>query len=347
MVDGIADGIVHSQTRSPLVALTPSRADLMVRVAQSDLRLAIVSDERSRLTEPVRSALAVGGGRWIVHGPNGLRDGLTGRALASVASAFDDPVGRATGSPDALRLDRPLQTQLIVSMSLRHRADESTNVGGAVEAFAALSGAPPAGWAPHEPVDRPWDRETLTAFARNRMPQDSRLIVAGSPEHPVSGTITVSRTRVGVEEVDELLIGVGPPGESGTDAAVAAVPGVLAALAEPGTVLPLFGFVGMRAGADDLSAGPFLAPAVHPLAVLFGATAVRDLKLDADTLATRFAVRSAGRPRTPSLIIEFPGATSHGWSALLALVDQIGRERVRDLIGLDFAEPRWQHLRQF
>ncbi|MEO5535589.1 MAG: DUF6177 family protein [Pseudolysinimonas sp.] len=347
MVDSIADGIVRSETRSPLVILSPSRADLIVRAAQAGLRLAIVSDERSRLTEPLRSALAGGGGRWIVRGPSGLRDGLTGRALASLVAAFDDPVGGSPGSPDTLRLDRPLQTQLVVSMSLRHRADDEARVGGAVEAFAALSGSFPAGWAPHEPVDRPWDPATLTAFARERMPNDSRLVVAGSPDHPVSGTITVSRTRHGVEEIDEVLVGVGRPGTAAADAAVAAVPEVLAALAEPGQMLPLFVFVGMRTGSPDLSTGPFLAPGVQPLALLFGATTVRDLKLDPGSLRGPFVVRVVGRPRTPSIVIGFPGATAHGWSALLAFVDEIGIERVRDLLGLDFADPRWQQLREF
>ncbi|MEO8527731.1 MAG: DUF6177 family protein [Pseudolysinimonas sp.] len=347
MADSVADGIVRSETRSPLVMLSPSRADLMVRAAQAGLQVAFVSDERSRLTEPFRATLAGGGGRWIVRGPSGLRDGLTGRALAPLVAAFDDPVGRTTGSLDTVRLDRPLQTQLVVSMSLRHRADEAARVGGAVEAFAALSGAPPAGWAPHEPVDRPWDPATLTAFARDRMPNDSRLVVAGSPEHPVSGTITVSRTRHGVEEIDELLVGVGRPGTAAADAAVAAVPDVLATLSDSGPVLPLFAFVGMRAGSPDLSTVPFLAPGVQPLALLFGATTVRDLKLDPNSLGGPFVVRVVGRPRTPSVVIEFPGAISHGWNSLLALVDELGRDRVRDLIGLDFAEPRWQQLREF
>ncbi len=272
-----------------------------------------------------------------------MRDGVTGRALPSIAAAFDETSGHFAGSADALRVERPLQTQLVVSLSLRHRADESTSLGSAVTAFAALSGAPPAGWAPHEPVDRPWDQAVLTAFARERMPADTRLIVAGSVEHPLSGTLTARRTSHGVEEIDELLVGVGAPGEPGADAAVAAVPDVLAALADPGPVLPLFAFVGVRPGAVDLSTGPFLAPGVRPLAVLFGATAVRDLKLDAAALSARFDARPVGRPRTPALLVVFPEA--HGWRELLNFVDEIGRDTVRTLIGLDFDEPRWQRLR--
>ncbi len=190
-------------------------ADLLGRAADVGARPILVTDGLSVVTEAFRQALLDAGGAWVVRGDDGLRNGLDGRRL----DAFPDAV--RTGPPRSvdevavsfLRPVAPTADQLVVSVSVRHRAAAETVLGTTSELLATeLAGAAPTGWGTHEPAGRPWDRRTLTEAARDRMPDPTRFVVVGSAAAPVAFTVTAQRTDQGVEELTTGLLSVGAPG---------------------------------------------------------------------------------------------------------------------------------------
>ncbi|MGU7735501.1 DUF6177 family protein, partial [Escherichia coli] len=88
-------------------------------------------------------------------------------------------------------------------------ADASTRLGAALEILTHPAEAAPVAWGPNEPAEYAWDRDALTAFARSRMPSDTRLIATGDAARPVAATLTARRTTRGVEEVTEALVSLG------------------------------------------------------------------------------------------------------------------------------------------
>ncbi|BDZ50327.1 hypothetical protein GCM10025867_25680 [Frondihabitans sucicola] len=299
LADAVHDTFVHVETRSEVVALGPLEADLFVRAARAGLRVVLVSDEWTRLTDAYRDVLAETDGRWVVRDGDGhFRNGITGRELADITDALTPGPGEV--SQRFLALEQPDQTQFVVSASLRHRPTAQTRLGRASEVFAALGGArAPGGWGTHEPVEAPWDKGVLTAYARSRMPADTRLVVTGTPEHPFSGSITSRRTEQGVEELVTGVIGVGEPGSADVTRAFEASRSILLELCA--SALPLVATIFARVGRGDLTTRPFLRQDPEPVALLIGAPAVRALGLDPAEQAAEFgAVAGAVRASRPS-----------------------------------------------
>lgn len=339
LVDGAGDGYVVSETVLPLVALTPMRADLFVQAGAAGLRVVLLTPDSARLTEPLRQVLDAADGRWVVRADDGaLRDGSTGTALTGVSDVFRLPDASDAVDPRHLDLPRPEQVQFVVSASIRHRADAGVRLGRAWETFAALGpGTTPAGWGDHEPVEAAWDKDTLTAAARARMPHDARFVVVGDTSAPLAGSLTARRTEHGVEEVVTGLVGVGAPGSASVGRAHDAATALLGDLCR--TALPLVAMVFARVGSADLTVRPTLEQDPEPVAMLLGAPAVRGLGLDVDEMRDRFGAERVGRPRVPALVLRFrdgpsrPDAT--GWERLRPVVDHLGRDAVERLTGRD------------
>lgn len=346
LVDGTGDGYVVSETVLPVVALTPMRADLFLRAAADGRRVVVLTPDTARLTESFRQVLDGADGRWVVRAKDGaLRDGMTGTALTRVADAFRTPGSGDAVDPRHLAVPLPDQVQFVVSASIRHRADAGIRLGRAWETFAALGpGTTPSGWGTHEPVEDAWDKDTLTAAARARMPHDARFSVIGSPDAPLAGSVTARRTDKGVEEVVTGLVGVGAPGTPGVQRAHDAATVLLADLCR--TALPLVAMVFARVGSADLTVRPVLEQDPEPVAMLLGAPAVQGLGLDVDEMRERFGAERVGRPRVPSLVLRFrdgpsrPDAT--GWERLRPVVDHLGRDAVERLTGRDLGADRAQ-----
>lgn len=341
LVDGVVDGIVVSESRAPVLALTATRADLLVQAGLARQPLVVCTGDATRLTESLRSALVATRTPWVVSTAGGLRDGLTLRPLADLASAFAAP-GAGPPHPDALYLEQPTTLQLIASVSMRHRAAPATRLGAAAEAFAGAGGGAPVAWGPNEPAEYAWDRDAFTAFARERMPRETRLLVTGDGAHPLTGVVTARRTARGVEEITEVLVGLGavddPRAETRADDAVLALDDLAL------SPWPLVALLFTRPGRGDLTASAFVAPRARPLALMIGAPAVRDLGLDVPRWSARFGARVAGRPRTPALVVALRrpgGAADAGWSPLRDIVEELGAERVAELTGLRIDLDRW------
>ena len=294
----------------PLVWLSAGRVDLLVTAAGVGRRVVVVSGPGSRLTEAMRDALTCFDGRWVVDDGQQAYDGLTGAVLGSWAD-IDQPSGTSRAVAGRF-LDPPANmygdVRLVMSWSQRHKADADTVVGGMLEGFlAGLGLAAPAGWGVCEPVTEPWDKAEVTRFARSRMPDPTRVVVVGHHPDTLSATVSVQRTREGVEETVTGLVRVGPIGSDAAQDRLAAVPGVLAGLCE--STMPLSAVVMAQTGSGDLAWGPWVPGIPVPVAVLVGPPGVRDLGIDVADAVQHWSALRAGRPKLPALVYPFTDGT--------------------------------------
>ena len=336
-IDSGAGDVIVTETRAEIAYLSEARTDLLVTASAAGRTVALVSDEVTRLTYPMREVLRDCGGRWVVRSIDGtLRDGTDGRRLDSLADA--GTYAPLTSADDvAVRFLRPVpadSVQLVINQSVRHRAKDTTLLGATAELLAQeLTGAPPAGWGAHEPAVVAWDRGRLTELARRRMPSETVVVVAGTPERPFVGTIKTSRTADGLEETTQLLVGVGAPGSDQARSAIASLPSVFATLGAH--QLPLFGLVMGRNGRRDLTFPSVLEAPPTPLGLLLGPPGVRDLRLPVDKLVDQLDARVIGRPRVPGLYFPLGSLDEDGWLALDAVLEAIGHDNVRRALGTD------------
>jgi hypothetical protein len=171
----------------------------------------------------------------------------------------------------------------------------------------------------------------LTELARKRMPNETVVMVAGSPERPLVGTLRTARTESGLEETTQLLVGIGAPGSDQARSAIDSLPAVFAALAAH--QMPLFGLVMGRHGRRDLTFPSVLEAPPTPLGLLMGPPGVRELGLPVEELTARLGARVVGRPRVPGLYFPLGTLDREGWTALDAVLDAIGHENVRRALG--------------
>jgi hypothetical protein len=321
---------VAVETRAPLVWLGMGLVDLLARAAGEGLQVALVTDTRSRLTEPVRDLLESLRGKWVVRSGDGeLYDGLDGRLLDGLGAAFAD--GPWPGVAEAFLRPGPATCgQLAVSWSMRHKAELGTMLGGSVETALETLGLPgPSGWGPHEPATEPWDKAALTEFARARAPQPTRLTVV-SPA-PAVLTMTVQRTVHGVEESVTGLVGLGDSSDPASARRLVEAPKVLAALCE--YEMPLFGFLLARSGAPDLTHAPRLPVAPMPVGMLIGPPGVRELGIDVDKAQTRFEALAAGRKRLPGLVFPLAPRSQSDVNRLADVLASFDPVKLRRVLG--------------
>jgi hypothetical protein len=313
---------VATEARTPVIELNQSLIDLTVQSSATGARVAIVSGERSRMTEPLRDLLTSLGGRWVVCADDGgIFDGLSGRILSTSRTIFepdpDVPVHPAFTTPGPAS-----QAQLIVSWSLRINPKPGLVVGASVETFlSALGTSRPTGWGPYEPVDHEWNPSQLTEFIGLRLPQPTRLVITASDETPAVFTMTIQQTAHGLEELVTGLISIGawadPASRERADRAASA----LAGFCQRG--MPLFGLVLVRDGPADLTWAPRQPAGPLPVAMLIGPPAVRHLELDPGQFHDQFGAIVAGRPKLPGLVFplrpDSPAAASR-WADILRAI---------------------------
>lgn len=320
-------GIVVETPPDGLLTLSPERSELIIAALAAGHRIAVVTGEGAALSDPLRAVLVLANARWAVRNPDGtLRDGFSGRPLARVEEAFTDAPADASVQPRQLLIEQPELVQLVFSASVRHRPADETRLGGGLEIIADLAAIAPLAWGPHEPGAYEWDPDRLTAFARARMPETTRLVVTGGDGAPLAATIEVSRTEKGVEEVVTGILGLGAPGSRHAVDRLAAVPETLARLTTlPNHALPLVALAFTRVGRSDLATAPVIHQDPEPVAALLGAPVVRDLALDVHSLSRELGAWTAGRPRVPALVIPFrvTGGEPTGWERVSELVARL------------------------
>ncbi|MDT0331739.1 DUF6177 family protein [Nocardiopsis lambiniae] len=243
--------------------------------------LQVLTPPTSRLTYGTRTFLAGPLGRWVVRGDSGEHyDGLTGLPVRWDDEygffAEREPVGpnwaaREPGAePVPGFVENPSSitgTQIAADLSVVHGDPSSPRLGRAAEIVADhLARSAPAGWGPHEPALRRWDRERLLAFARRRAPKPLILHFTGSPGigRTFSGQIRVSWRERKVMERISLVIGFEEAGSVPFDV----LPTLVEALAEEG------GLEGLRVrrlpGAEDTLYAPVWSGPAIPLGVAIG-----------------------------------------------------------------------------
>lgn len=190
----------------PLVALTPWLAALLGECKSSGRMLQLVTPPESRISLPVR--LAGGSFQWVARDtPDGYYEALTGRPLKWNGTSFA-PIPEARDYAPGFRPRSPSPAGSHLTLTYRARHGTHTVRGGQVEQlFTLLTGRPPAGWGPAEPVPYTWDRATLTTFVRDG--DTTRLVAVGTGGRRTA-IATMGFAERGDTETTTLTVGYSP-----------------------------------------------------------------------------------------------------------------------------------------
>lgn len=329
-----ADGTrwVLTESRAPVIFLTPGRVDLVNRAAVRGRRVLLVTDEHSMLTPGFADVWREAGARWVVKdAQGGIRDGFGGRRLTSVDQVWS---GGAVTSLDDLAVNHlrpsPLDAvEVTAIVSVRLPARQTSVLGGPLTSLAeAALGSTPRVWDYHEPLGQRWDRVAITEFIRARMPRET-IVLAGMPG--LAASISAQRTEHGVEEITHAHLSLTRPSPEQFEETRGALMAALTRLAE--TSMPLVGLLLARPGRSDLLRPPFLQAPQAPLCLLIGPPAVRSLGLAPEAMRDRFSAQIIGRPRIPGLLFGLGTDGPQAWARLDDILASIGTERVNELLG--------------
>jgi hypothetical protein len=332
LVDFGGESFVATESRSPVIFLTAGRVSLLAAAAAADRRVVLVTDELCLLTPAFVEVWREAGAAWVVRSPGGLREGFSGRRLSEIGEVFTVAGVRSVDDIDLgfLRPTPATAVEILVVVSLRHRARSSTLLGGPIATLSELlTGQSPAVWGAHEPAGNRWDREQLTTFARAQMPGPTLLVSSGER---FRSSLVIQRTDHGLEEITEAHISLGVPSTVSFEEKRAQLEAFLAQLATTG--MPLVGLVFARPGRDDLLTPAFLQQPPSPLALLIGPPGVRGLEIATEQMVQDFGAVTVGRPRIPGLLFPLGSLEDPTWSRLDAILAAIGRDRVGEVLGL-------------
>jgi Family of unknown function (DUF6177) len=330
LVDDIGVNWIRTESRSRVIHLSQGRSDLFAQAVAHELRVILVTDELSSITEPYRQAMSDYGGAWVVRSTDGmLRDGLTGVFLRSIEAVLEPHPATDIDSVSVsfLRPQSVDQLEIVATVSLRHKALASTRLGAAMEVLSGgLRGEAPSAWGTHEPTNLPWDPAALSAWARSRMPDDASAVVTGRPGLPMIATITTARTTHGLEETTRAFIGMGAPGSERIRELQPALRRTLLQL--DGRGMPLIAVVLARPTDSRQLRAPVLPVPPIPLALLIGPPGVKALGLDSERYVRDFGAVVVGRPRIPGLLFMLGDLDGGGWEQLETLLDSVDPARL-------------------
>ena len=327
LIDESGAGWATTVSRAPTVGLNSGRSAFLVDCIDALVRPIFVTDPQSRLTVALFQAVQLARGAWITRDHDGaLRDGGTGASVPSFASLVDGSFTAAEIEYGLARMgsanDSGDTAWVQVSMSVHHPARDETTIGVGLERLAnALSSDCELAWSSAEPVSVAWDRAAITGLARERMPRDTRLVVAGSSPHPFSGTLRVSRSEIGVTEETRAIFSVDDEVALSSEI----VERMLADIADRQQVLIATAWA-MR-GPADVTIPAFRPMIPQPVAAVIGARAVRSLQLDPQHWQATHGAIAVGNKRAPSLAVGF-GSESDRWMRFASALQTIGDERL-------------------
>lgn len=353
--DFITPTWVQNESRAAVVGLSEARSDLLHRThgpdSPGDRTFVLATDERSVLTPVLHDALRSAGASWVVReGDGALRDGLTGRRAARVADLVPTRdrarAGSATpaarpdpddvspiflrqlpdGLPDHERaaLDRalafPVTRQVHVSVTVHHHARKSTALGKTAHLLLEhVLGTHPTSWGTHEPALAPWDPAALTQYARKHIARSPRLVVVGDG---AVGTITVRRTAEGVAETTRLNLRGGEPGSDTTNATLNRVADALTLISQRIIVRSALALT--RTGRADLNVPALIEAPEVPLAMVVGATTIKEAGINLDDGVTRFDARRSGSRHLPTLVLPLGTPEHSDWGVMTEVLRWIG-----------------------
>ncbi len=339
LVDVVGAGFVVTVSESRVVGLTEGRLGLLVDAAKQSTRVLLITPPESRLTYAMTHYLQLLHGLWVIRNTDGaLRVAATGRVLRRLDDAWDDRnVAVQAVAADFAQPLADAAPWLQFTVSTHHAARDETMLGRALEIISEeMCGEAPTGWGVHEPAGIHWNREKITRFVRGRMPHDTRLFATGGGTHPLSATLQVFRSSIGVTEETKVLIALrGTRAEA--DAVIGRVPAVLAQIASMQQVL--FGVGFEQSGAPDATFTAVHTSPPLPVGAVIGARAIRELEIDIDALESEFGAIRTGSRRVPSLVVPFGTEPAERWAQFAAGVGVVGAAEMQAALGLTVPAP--------
>ena len=321
---GTTRGYVLTESRAPVVRLTSARVGLLAESAAAGVPIVLATDEPPLLSPAFAEVWQEAGAGWVVRSPDdSLRDGFTGRRLRRVA----DVLKAGSGAAEDLAVNhlRPMPAdavELLVTVSIRHRSRSAPVLGHALELLAvAAAGAPPTGWAAHEPAEQPWSVGSVTAYERDRMEAECVLVADGPL---LTATLTVRRTTQGVDEIVRAHVNLGRPGEVDLAAVESRVISALADVAVGST--PEVGLVLVRPARADLLVPPVLQHPASPLALLLGGAALATLPAEREVLGGLGGVVLGAGPGA-GMIFPLGSPSQEPWPQLEQILGGLRRRR--------------------
>ncbi|WP_017558626.1 DUF6177 family protein [Nocardiopsis baichengensis] len=304
---GQADFGLWKEPEHPAVELTADRALLVaqdrdvvpfsswfsdaVATHGSERMLQLLTPPGARLTYAMRTFAAGSLGRWVVQGfDGGYFDGITGLPVywddEYGFRAEDEPVGQAwaEGKPNAEPVPGFLAdfaeesgTQLVVEASVLHSDPFVVEPGRAAEIVAEhLAGTTLSSWGPHEPALRPWDRDRMGRFVRERAPKPSILYLSGPLGKGSGFSGQIHMARRGPRFLERVSMAIGYAGEDA--APFSALPDLVKALAAEGGLEALR--VRRIPGRRDVTYMPVWAGPAVPVGLAIGPERLRRIGAD-------------------------------------------------------------------
>ena len=293
----------------------------------------------------VADELRFSGGLWVVRGEDGaIYDGRSGYRLQRLQDLWERPVGGRERLWSFRELAPNARGAFFFDVFTRERAQERTRCGVVAEHMVAgFGGGRLVRWGECEPLARVWNRADVTGSLRAQMPTSRRHLARGERGESVS--IQVSRTRTGLLEHTRGLVPAGvygrPDGFS-EGVSLAMHPVVTETL--QGLVEGFRLNVAMVSYSEVVDLDGSLGQIVSrrrmdvPLAVVIGAPAVRDLRIDVADLSARHDVTLLGLRRAPSLLVRFSGRDEL-WHQLVAFAHDLDQERLAAALAVEFDDP--------
>jgi hypothetical protein len=302
LVDETREALVVTRSAARLVHASQGRLGFLADAVRARRQPVLVTSPASRLTFAMAATLFAVGGRWALD----------------PADSGDEPAADLTTSQ---------WTQIVASV--HHAARDETILGGTLELLAERLGAgAPVGWGVAEPAGLTWDRSRLTRYVRERMPQETRLMVDLNGTLPMAATHRTFRSATGVVEETKLAVA----GVSSRRAGALATDALRDLM---GAQQVLFGFAFSHEGPNRPEFTPSTAIAPRPLAAALGARTVRDLRVDIERVRRRPHVEILGTARLPSVVVSFPDRASTSWALLGRTAAAAGPRAVARLLGMD------------
>ena len=293
----------------------------------------------------VADELRFSGGLWVVRGEDGaIYDGRSGYRLQRLQDLWEKPVGGRERLWSFRELAPNARGAFFFDVFTRERAQERTRCGVVAEHMVAgFGGGRLVRWGECEPLASVWNRADVTGSLRAQMPTSRRHLARGERGESVS--IQVSRTRTGLLEHTRGLVPAGvygrPEGFS-EGVSLAMHPVVTETL--QGLVEGFRLNVAMVSYSEMVDLDGSLGQIVSrrrmdvPLAVVIGAPAVRDLRIDVADLSARHDVTPLGLRRAPSLLVRFSGRDEL-WHQLVAFAHDLDQERLAAALAVEFDDP--------
>ena len=293
----------------------------------------------------VADELRFSGGLWVVRGEDGaIYDGRSGYRLQRLQDLWERPVGGRERLWSFRELAPNARGAFFFDVFTRERAQERTRCGVVAEHMVAgFGGGRLVRWGECEPLASVWNRADVTGSLRAQMPTSRRHLARGERGESVS--IQVSRTRTGLLEHTRGLVPAGvygrPEGFS-EGVSLAMHPVVTETL--QGLVEGFRLNVAMVSYSEVVDLDGSLGQIVSrrrmdvPLAVVIGAPAVRDLRIDVADLSARHDVTPLGLRRAPSLLVRFSGRDEL-WHQLVAFAHDLDQERLAAALAVEFDDP--------